>query len=69
MRLIHILPRKKKSFTLVELIITIIIVGIISIPLSLMLVQHVEGVFESTEQTVTINLARLEMERLKNMVI
>ena len=45
---------------------TIVIVGIISIPLSLLLVQHVESTFQSHDYTGAIQLARDEIERVKN---
>lgn len=57
----------KKGFTLVELIMTIVVVTIISIPLSLMIGQHMRSVFQSADQTMAANLASFEMERVKNL--
>ena len=56
-----------KGFTLIELIMTILIVGVIAVPLSLFLIQNIEGVFRSKEYTLVMNLARLEMERVNNL--
>jgi prepilin-type N-terminal cleavage/methylation domain-containing protein len=67
MKSIPRLPLKRKAFTLVELIMTIIIVSIISIGLALMLSQHVEGAFYSEDLTTALNLARLEVEKVNNM--
>jgi len=57
----------KKGFTLIELIMTIVVVGIISVPLSLLVSQHVDSVFQSKDYTLALNLARLEMETVNNM--
>ena len=57
----------KKGFTLIELIMTIVVVAIISVPLSLLIVQHYESVFRSKDFTAGINLARLEMEKVNNL--
>ena len=46
---------------------TIIVVGIVSIPLSLLLSQHIQSTFQSEDLTITRQLARLEMEKVNNM--
>ena len=58
---------KAKGFTLIELIMTIVVVGIIAIPLSLLLSQHIQGVFDSADYTLANNLARFEMEVVNNL--
>ncbi|MFH1360209.1 MAG: prepilin-type N-terminal cleavage/methylation domain-containing protein [Candidatus Omnitrophota bacterium] len=58
---------QRAAFTLIELLITIVVVGIISIPLSVSLFQQVEGTFRSQDYTMAINLARYEMEIVNNM--
>ena len=55
------------GFTLVELVMTIVVVAIVSIPLSLMISQHMRSVFESVDNTMAANLASFEMERVKNL--
>lgn len=60
------LSRKKKSFTLVELIMTIVVVGIIALPISITLSRHIQSVFISQDYTVALNLARFEMEKVVN---
>ena len=64
------LPFREKSlrgFSLVELIMTIVIVAIVSVPLSLLISQHFEGVLQSKDYTAGVNLARLEMEKVNNL--
>ncbi|MFH1190688.1 MAG: type II secretion system protein [Candidatus Omnitrophota bacterium] len=58
--------RKNKSFTLVELIMTIVVVGIVALPISVILTKHVQSVFVSQDYTCALNLARLEMEKVLN---
>lgn len=57
----------KKGFSLIELIMTIVVVGIAAIPLSLLIVEHTRSVFQSEEYAMVVNLARFEMERVNNM--
>ncbi|MDD5565482.1 MAG: prepilin-type N-terminal cleavage/methylation domain-containing protein [Candidatus Omnitrophica bacterium] len=57
----------KKAFSLVELIITIIVLAIVGIPLSLLLSGHVLGTLRCEELALADNLARFEMEVLYNM--
>jgi len=59
--------RRKRGFSLIELIMTIVVVGIISVPLSLLISQHVESMVQSQDYTLAINLARFEMEEVNNM--
>jgi prepilin-type N-terminal cleavage/methylation domain-containing protein len=59
--------RKAKGFTLIELIMTIVVVGIAAIPLSLLLGKHTQSVFQSADYTMALNLARLEMEKANNL--
>ena len=58
---------QKQGFTLVELIMTIVVVGIISIPLSLLVSQHINSIAQSEDYGMAINLARFEMENVKNL--
>ena len=46
---------------------TIIVTSIIAVPLSLLITQHMESLFESQDHTMAFNLARFEMERVNNM--
>ena len=59
--------KERRGFTLVELIMTIIVVGITAIPLSLLISQHVESTIQSEDLTMAANLARLDMEKAKNI--
>lgn len=57
----------KRGFTLVELIMAIIVVGIISIPISLSLGQHIRSAAVSQDYSTAINLGRFEMELVNNL--
>lgn len=46
---------------------TITVTSIIAVPLSLLITQHVESLFESRDRTMAVNLARFEMERVNNL--
>jgi len=65
MRLLKLF-HKKSAFTLIELIMTIVVVGIIALPISLTLSKHVQSVFVSQDYTTALNLARFEMEKVMN---
>ncbi|GEM_PF-1013298 len=66
-RLIPRLSLNERAFSLVELIITIIVLAIIAVPLSLLLSSHISGTLRSEELALANNLARFEMEVLYNM--
>ncbi len=55
------------GLTLVELVITISLAAIISIPVGLLLSEHLSGVMRSRDVTVAMNLARYEVERLESL--
>lgn len=59
--------RPKYGFTLIELIMTIIVVGLIAIPLAISLTAQVQGVAHSSDNTIALNLARFEMEKVNNL--
>jgi type II secretory pathway pseudopilin PulG len=61
------LCRKRKGFILIELIMTIVVVGLIAFPLSLSLTEQVQGVRQSGDYTAALNLARFEMEKVNNL--
>jgi prepilin-type N-terminal cleavage/methylation domain-containing protein len=56
-----------KGFSLIELIMTIVVVSIVAIPLSLLISQHVESAIQSEDYAMAVNLARFEMEKVNNM--
>ncbi len=58
--------RKKSAFTLIELMMTIVVVGIVALPISVTLAKHVQSVFVSQDYTSALNLARFEMEKIIN---
>lgn len=58
--------RKAKGFTLIELIMTIVVVGIVAIPISVTLSKHIQSVFDSQDMTMAANLARFDLEQMNN---
>lgn len=55
---------KNRSFSLLELIMTIVVVGIVTLPISITLGEHVRSVFVSQDYSKALNLARLGMENV-----
>jgi prepilin-type N-terminal cleavage/methylation domain-containing protein len=61
------LPRHRpKGFTLIELIMTIVVVGIAALPISITLAKHVQSVFLSQDMTMATNLARFDLAQMNN---
>jgi prepilin-type N-terminal cleavage/methylation domain-containing protein len=58
---------KGKGFTLIELIMTIVVVGVIALPLSISIFSQVQGTVTSGVYTTGLNLARFEMEKVNNL--
>lgn len=58
--------RKKRAFSLIELIMTIVVVGIVALPISITLAKHVQSVFVSQDYNMALNLARFEMDKTLN---
>ncbi len=57
----------RKGFSLIELVMTIIVIGIVAVPLGLLVSRHYASVFVSQDYHTAMNLARFEMERVKKM--
>jgi hypothetical protein len=51
----------------VELMMTIILVGITALPVALFINENIQGVFRSQDMINAVNLARLEMEKVNNL--
>lgn len=67
MRLILKLPRRRgRGFTLIELIMAIVVVGIAAIPISVTLSRQIESVFDSQDLSMAVNLARFDLEQMDN---
>ena len=60
------IQRNKKGFSLIEMIMTIVIVTIVSIPLALLIGEHARSLVQSSDMVTALNLARLEMGKLEN---
>jgi prepilin-type N-terminal cleavage/methylation domain-containing protein len=58
---------QKNAFTLIELVMTIVVLGIISIPLSFAVSANIQSVFLSEFRTSAMHWARFDIERVKNM--
>ncbi len=56
-----------RGVTLIELVMTMVVLGIVAVPLTLMMYEHVEGVFLSADHLLAVQLGRMEMERQNNM--
>ena len=62
--------RKKdpiKGFTLIELIMTIVLVGIVSIAAAVFLSDYLQGTASLRKEIPATSLARMEMERVSNL--
>ena len=60
--------KNKTAFTLIELIMTVVLVTIVVIPSSIFIVESIRGAFRSGDTTVAVNLARMEIERSNNLI-
>jgi prepilin-type N-terminal cleavage/methylation domain-containing protein len=58
---------KCKGFTLIEILITILIWGILIIPIAMMTQEHIVGAATAADITAGYNLARLEMSKINNL--
>ena len=56
-----------KAFTLIELIMTIVLIGIVVIPSSIFLIESMRGAFRAEDMMIAVNLARTELERINNL--
>ena len=58
---------KKKGFTLIELIMTIVVLGLIMIPLGFMSMEYVRSIVYSRDLGIAEGLARVEMSKINNL--
>jgi len=58
---------ERGGFTLIELIITIIVLGIVMIPLGFMSLEYVQGIAYSRESVIAKGLAETEMAKINNL--
>jgi len=59
--------RAKRGFTLIEIIMAIVLLGIISVILGLFVAQQVQAVARADDYTLAFNLARAEIEIVNNL--
>lgn len=57
----------KRGWTLVELVVTLGLTGLLAIPLGNVFAQLVEGTLEDHEQAVVMNLARARLEEVNSL--
>ena len=57
----------RRGLTLVELVITISLAAIISIPVGILVSEHLTGALRARDALVAMNLARYEMEWLDSL--
>jgi len=57
----------KRSFTLIEIIITFVLVGIIMVPLGLMSMEYMRSIVFNRDSHLVEGLARLEMAKINNL--
>ena len=58
---------KNAGFTLIELIMTIVVISIVVIPSVVFLTESIRGTFKSEDVISAVNLARMEIEKTNNM--
>lgn len=58
---------RSRGLTLVELVITISLSAILSIPVGILLSEHLNAALRARDATVAMSLARAEMERLDSL--
>jgi prepilin-type N-terminal cleavage/methylation domain-containing protein len=57
---------RNNAFTLIELIMTMVVLGIVAVPLSMVVAQNYASVFQSEGMTIAFSLARCDMEVVNN---
>lgn len=58
---------RKLGFTLIELIITIVLLGIVMIPLGIMSLEFMREIVYSRDSGVAVALARVELSKINNL--
>ena len=58
--------RYAPGLTLVELVLTISLAGILSIPIGILISEQLRGAMRARDVTIAMNLARAEVERLES---
>jgi len=61
------MDKKYSGITLIELIMTMVVIGVVVIPSAVFLAESIRGVFRAEDTVAATNIARMEMERLYNL--
>lgn len=61
--------RSKRAFTYIEVLITLAVVGILFIPMMQLFTRGLYSVTVSSDMITAVNLARWELEKVKNLNI
>ena len=64
--MLKLIRPNKRAFMLIELMMTIVVVGIIAIPISITLSQQIQSVFTSQDLSMANNLARFDLAQMNN---
>ena len=56
-----------RGFTLLELVLVIVVLGLTALPLSLLLTEYTEGAALSHDKSLACQLGRMEMEKVRNL--
>lgn len=59
--------KKNLGFTLIEIIVTIVLLAVIAVTVGLFTMAQMQAVARSGEYTIAFNLARLELETVNNL--
>jgi len=54
----------RRGLTLVELVLTILLVGLLGVPIGILLAEHLRGGLKTRDSSVAMSLARRELELL-----
>lgn len=60
------MKKKSRGFTLIEIIMAGVILGIVGLAVSVFVINHIVAVTGRNQYSLAMNLARLEMEKVQN---
>jgi prepilin-type N-terminal cleavage/methylation domain-containing protein len=57
----------QKGFTLIELVLTIVLISVLFVFLGITVFQYIEGTIRAQDYSQALNIVQLDMERIKNL--